>query len=53
MKKSKKLTKERGSIALFLLVSILFFIIIGYSIYANVANSLSAQEKEIEAIQKN
>ena len=53
MKKSKKLTKERGSIALFLLVSILFFIIIGYSIYANVANSLSAQEKEIKAIQKN
>ena len=53
MKKSKKLTKERGSIALCLLVSILFFIIIGYSIYANVANSLSAQEKEIKAIQKN
>ena len=52
MSKFKKHGKERGSITLFVLLAILFFIIIAYAIYANTANSISEQNREISAIQE-
>ena len=52
MSKFKRFRKERGSITLFVLLAILFFIIIAYAIYANTANSVAGQNREIKAIQE-
>ena len=47
-----KLKKENGSITLFVLVSMLFFIIVLMGIYVNISNKIQKQEKEIQQIQK-
>ena len=52
MSKFKRFRKERGSITVFVLLAILFFIIIAYAIYANTANSIAEQNREISAIQE-
>ena len=41
---------EQGSITLFTLISIIFFLIIGIGIYINVSNNEVAQVSEIEKI---
>lgn len=52
MKKNTKLRSEKGSITLYVLLSILFFIIILVGLYVNSNNKISKQKKEIEDIQK-
>lgn len=47
-----KVKKENGSITLFVLVSMLFFIIVLMSIFVNTNNKMQKQEKEIQQIQK-
>ncbi len=47
-----KLKKENGSITLFVLVSMLFFIIVLMGIFVNTNNKIQKQEKEIQQIQK-
>lgn len=47
-----KLKKENGAITLFVLVSMLFFIIVLMGIYVNISNKIQKQEKEIQQIQK-
>ncbi len=42
--------KEQGSITLFTLISIIFFLIIGIGIYINISNNEVAQVAEIEKI---
>ena len=46
----KENRKERGSITLFTLISIIFFLIIGIGIYINISNNEVAQVAEIEKI---
>ena len=46
------LKRENGSITLFVLVSMLFFIIVLMGIYVNTSNKIQKQEKEIQQIQK-
>ena len=48
--KAKKNNKEQGSITLFTLISLIFFLIIGIGIYINVSNNEVAQVAEIEKI---
>ena len=48
--KAKKNNKEQGSITLFTLISLIFFLIIGIEIYINVSNNEVAQVSEIEKI---
>ena len=52
MSKFKNHGKERGSITLFVLIAILFFIIIAYAIYVNTVNSVSEQNRQVKTIQK-
>ncbi len=47
-----KLKKENGSITLFVLVSMLFFIIVLMGIFVNTSNKIQKQEKEIQQIQR-
>ena len=47
-----KLKNENGSITLFVLVSMLFFIIVLMGIFVNTNNKIQKQEKEIQQIQK-
>lgn len=47
-----KIKSQKGSISLFVLISMIFFIIVILGIYAATSNRLQKQEKEIEQIQK-
>lgn len=47
-----KIEQERGSIILYVLISMLFFLIVILGIYINSNNERQSQEKEIETIQK-
>lgn len=47
-----ELKKENGSITLFVLVSMLFFIIVLMGIFVNTNNKIQKQEKEIQQIQR-
>lgn len=49
----KKIKEEKGSITVFVLVSIMFFIIVLVGLYVNSSYKMQKQEKEIEKIQKN
>lgn len=50
--KNKNYNKEKGSITLFVLISILFFLIVGVSLYISISNKSIAQTSEILKIQK-
>ena len=52
MEKLRRVKKERGSITLFVLIAILFFIIIAYAIYSKTINVVMSQNKEVKAIQE-
>ena len=44
--------KQRGSITLFVLISVLFFIVIVISTYTQISNKRTAQEKELNRIEE-
>lgn len=48
----KKIKSQKGSITLFVLISIMFFIIILTGIYISSSNKVQQREKEIEKIQE-
>lgn len=50
--KDKKYNKDRGSITLYVLISMLFFLIVVVGIYINVSNMKQKQEKEVKQIQE-
>lgn len=45
--------KENGSVTLFVLIALLFFLIIAIAIFTNLQHKLQIQNQEIEQIQKN
>lgn len=47
-----KIESQRGSITLFVLISMIFLIIVIVGIYISISNKLQKQEKEIEQIQQ-
>ena len=49
--KNKIYKKEKGSITLFVLISLLFFLIVGMSLYISISNKSVAQTAEILKIQ--
>lgn len=53
MRFKSKIKEQRGSITLFVLVSIMFFIIVLVGLYVNSNYKIQKQQKEIEKIQKN
>ena len=44
--------KQRGSITLFVLISVLFFIVIAIATYTQISNKATAQEKELNNIEE-
>ena len=48
----KRLKNEKGSITLYVLISMFFFIVIVFGIYFNTNSKMQKQNKEIEQIQK-
>ena len=50
--KKNILKKEQGSITLFVLLSIMFFVIVLVGLYINSSNKIQKQQKEIDKIQK-
>ena len=44
--------KQKGSITLFVLISVLFFIIIAIAIYTQISNKTIAQERELDNIKE-
>ena len=48
----KRLKNEKGSITLYVLISMFFFIIVVFGIYFNTNSKMQKQNKEIEQIQK-
>lgn len=48
----KKIKNEKGSITLFVLISMLFFIIILVGLFTNISNKVAKQEREINRIQQ-
>ena len=54
MKKFSRIIKnEKGSVTLFVLIAMIFFLIVTISIYVNSQSKLQAQNAEIEQIRKN
>ena len=53
MKLHKKIKSEKGSITLFVLVSLLFFLMVSFNIYAYNKSSQQAQLRECDEIIKN
>ncbi len=49
---NNKLKNEKGSITLYVLISMVFFIVVVYGVYFNTTNKAQKQNKEIEKIQK-
>lgn len=47
-----KFNEQKGSITLFVLVSMLFFVIVLMGLYINSSNKIQKQQREIEKIQK-
>ena len=52
MKFKSKIKEQKGSITLFVLVSIMFFVIVLVGLYVNSNYKIQKQQKEIEKIQK-
>ena len=48
----KNVNKEKGSITLYVLISMLFFVVVLVSMYTSVQNRMQMQEKEINKIQE-
>lgn len=53
MKFKSKLKEQNGSITLFVLLSIMFFVIVLMGLYINSSYKVQKQEQDIEKIQKN
>lgn len=53
MRKSKFLRENKGSVALFIMLSFLFFLVIVVSMTVYLNNKKNAVEKEYEQIRKN
>ena len=53
MKFKSKIKEQKGSITLFVLVSIMFFVIVLVGLYVNSIYKIQKQQKEIEKIEKN
>lgn len=49
---NKRIKQEKGSITLYVLISMMFFLMVILGIYVNSSNKIQKQEKEIEKIQK-
>ena len=52
MKFKSKIKEQKGSITLFVLVSIMFFVIVLVGLYINSSNKIQKQQREIEKVQK-
>lgn len=52
MKFKSRFKEQKGSITLFVLVSIMFFIVVLVGLYINSSYKIQKQQKEIEKIQK-
>lgn len=52
MKKINKTKEEKGSITLFVLMSMIFFVIVLVGLYVNSSYKVQKQQKEIERIQR-
>ncbi len=50
--KSKIVKEQKGSITLFVLISIMFFVVVLVGLYANSNNKIQKQQRELEKIQK-
>ena len=51
--KKNKFFSEKGSVTLFILISIIFFLIISLNVYSSNKNKIIAQKEEIQAIEEN
>lgn len=51
--KKNKFFSEKGSVTLFILISIIFFLIISLNVYSSNKNKIIAQKEEIQAIAEN
>lgn len=47
-----KMKEQKGSITLFVLLSILFFVMVLMGLYVNSSNKIQKQQKEIEKVQE-
>lgn len=52
MKFKSKIKEQKGSITLFVLVSIMFFVVVLVGLYINSSNKIQKQQREIEKVQK-
>ena len=52
MKIKLKIKEQKGSITIFVLISMIFFTIVVMALYVNSTYKVQAQQKEIEKIQK-
>ena len=52
MKLKSKIKEQKGSITLFVLMSMLFFVIVVVAVYVNTNYKAQAQQREIEKIQQ-
>ena len=52
MKIKSKIKEQKGSITIFVLISMIFFTIVVMALYVNSSYKVQAQQKEIEKIQK-
>lgn len=52
MKYKNQIKSQKGSITLYVLISMMFFLFIILGIYINTSNKIQKQEKEIEKVQK-
>ena len=48
----KKIKQEKGSITLYVLISMMFFLVVIFGIYVNSSNKIQKQEEEINKVQK-
>lgn len=52
MKIKSKIKEQKGSITLFVLTSMLFFVIVVVAVYVNTNYKVQAQQRELEKIQQ-
>ena len=52
MKIKSKIKEQKGSITIFVVISMIFFTIVVMALYVNSSYKVQAQQKEIEKIQK-
>lgn len=49
---NKKIKKEQGSVTLFVLVSMIFFMFVLVGMYVNTSNKVAKQEREVNKMQQ-